>query len=709
MAQPPYHGPSGHGAYPIDTQLAAANTLRHHSPTFPPSPDSAAGGFSPELPVKVLPGDQGHRGPGADPTYPPSTYSPPTPTSGEAPRPNAATTRPPIEAYPAPVTSSADPVPALLSNIATGAGTGISGATDAPTHLNPQVFVTEGGQQILTTDRVCKTVPPPVTTIPTPEQFFMDPDHRTLPNAPFLKDHFFHEGRLSHDQALWLIHRGTEILTTEPTMLELEAPITVCGDIHGQYYDLMKLFEVGGNPATTQYLFLGDYVDRGYFSIECLLYLWALKICYPGSFFLMRGNHECRHLTEYFTFKEECLHKYSEEVYEACLASFCALPLACLINNQYLCIHGGLSPELHTLQDLRSVNRFREPPTHGLMCDLLWSDPDQHFGRERSRQFFVHNEMRGCSYHFNYAAVCDFLDRNNLLSLIRAHEAQSHGYHMYRKNRATGFPAVITIFSAPNYLDVYGNKAAILKYENNVMNIRQFNCSPHPYWLPNFLDAFTWSLPFVGEKVSEMLLAILNICSRDELGEGSENGGAYPFAPSIAVSESVTSTTATPLSDLEMRRNVIRNKIRAVGKLARVFSVLRAESESITELKGLLGTERLPVGSLASGADGLKRAITTFEQAREMDRQNERMPPLVPGTVRPHSMHSLVRMPVLGDNGEREVGTAHAGIASPTSQLNGPADTDTMDTDMEARQHTRMSDPTLGGHATYDSQPPSRG
>ncbi|KAI2470269.1 Metallo-dependent phosphatase-like protein [Annulohypoxylon bovei var. microspora] len=481
------------------------------------------------------------------------------------------------------------------------------------------IHTMEDGTQVNTMERVCKDVQAPATFKPTDEQFFEDETH-AKPNITFLKQHFYREGRLTDEQALWIIKQGTDLLRAEPNLLEMDAPITVCGDVHGQYYDLMKLFEVGGDPAETRYLFLGDYVDRGYFSIECVLYLWCLKIHYPKTLWLLRGNHECRHLTDYFTFKLECKHKYSEAIYEACMESFCSLPLAAVMNKQFLCIHGGLSPELHTLDDLRNIDRFREPPTQGLMCDILWADPLEDFGQEKTSEYFMHNHVRGCSYFFSYPAACAFLEKNNLLSIIRAHEAQDAGYRMYRKTRTTGFPSVMTIFSAPNYLDVYNNKAAVLKYENNVMNIRQFNCTPHPYWLPNFMDVFTWSLPFVGEKITDMLIAILHTCSEEELKEETPmSTSPGPQSPPLG----------GPLSDpdsIEYKRRAIKNKILAIGRLSRVFQVLREEAESVTELKTVSGG-RLPAGTLMLGAEGIKDAINTFEDARKVDIQNERLPP----------------------------------------------------------------------------------
>lgn len=479
--------------------------------------------------------------------------------------------------------------------------------------------------KLSTTERVVKSVSaPPSRRLAMDDIFPNGPNSK--PNREKLKQHLFVEGRVEEDVALRVINEGAALLREEETMVNIEAPVTVCGDIHGQFYDLMKLFEVGGDPANTRYLFLGDYVDRGYFSIECVLYLWALKACYPTSLFLLRGNHECRHLTEYFTFKQECRIKYSEAVYDACMEAFDCLPLAALMNGQFLCVHGGLSPEIHTLDDIKRLDRFKEPPAFGPMCDLLWSDPVEEFGSERTPDHFSHNTVRGCSYFYSYAACCDFLQHNKLLSIIRAHEAQDAGYRMYKKSNATGFPSLITIFSAPNYLDVYNNKAAILKYENNVMNIRQFNCSAHPYWLPNFMDVFTWSLPFVGEKVTEMLVAILNICSDEEL---AEDDGEKP-------NESLEASN--------VRKEVIKNKIRAIGKMARVFTVLREESESVLQLKGLTPTGLLPYGALSEGRDSLRNTLSdripnlkegevlSFDRAKSLDCQNERMPP-----PRPHS------------------------------------------------------------------------
>ncbi len=251
------------------------------------------------------------------------------------------------------------------------------------------------------------------------------------------------------------------------------------------------------------------------------------------------------------------------------------------------------------------------------MCDILWADPLEEFGQEKTSEFFVHNHVRGCSYFFSYPAACAFLEKNNLLSVIRAHEAQDAGYRMYRKTRTTGFPSVMTIFSAPNYLDVYNNKAAVLKYENNVMNIRQFNCTPHPYWLPNFMDVFTWSLPFVGEKITDMLMAILNTCSKEELEED-----ITPSTVSAPASPPLERDTETA----DAKRRAIKNKILAIGRLSRVFQVLREESERVTELKTASGG-KLPAGTLMLGAEGIKQAIHNFEDARKVDLQNERLPP----------------------------------------------------------------------------------
>jgi len=215
-------------------------------------------------------------------------------------------------------------------------------------------------------------------------------------------------------------------------------------------------------------------------------------------------------LTDYFTFREECEYKYTRDIYDSFMDCFDALPLAAIMNKQFFCVHGGLSPELNYIDEIQQIDRFCEPPASGVMCDLLWADTLASFTPEVASNFEF-NIVRGCSHNFSYNQVCDFLDKNGLLSVIRAHEAQDAGYKMHRRNDRTGFPSLITLFSAPNYLDSYENKGALMRYENNVINIRQFNSSPHPYNLPGFMNVFNWSLPFVADKVGELISVILNL------------------------------------------------------------------------------------------------------------------------------------------------------------------------------------------------------
>jgi len=321
------------------------------------------------------------------------------------------------------------------------------------------------------------------------------------------------------------------------------------------------------------------------------------------------------------------------------MRAFDCLPLAALIDKQFFCVHGkfiipwqkknlfslkiifslgGLSPEIHTLDDIKKLDRFKEPPPYGPMCDLLWSDPIEDYGHEKAHdEKYLFNATRGCSYFYTFKAVNDFLVRNCLLTVIRAHEAQDVGYRMYRKCPQSGFPSLMTIFSAPNYLDVYQNKAAILKYDTNIVNIRQFNFTPHPYWLPNFMNVFTWSLPFVGEKVTEMLINILNICSEEELLTDLSNDQQND-------------------NDNQFRREAIRSKIRAVGKMAKVYASLREASENVLNLKGLAPVS--PSSSSSSlnelvdeeGDSTEHRKVPTdfsFSTAKTFDQINERMPP----------------------------------------------------------------------------------
>ena len=243
---------------------------------------------------------------------------------------------------------------------------------------------------------------------------------------------------------------------SQPIFLELESPITVCGDIHGQYPDLLKLFEIGGFPPNTNYIFMGDYVDRGKQSIECICLLLAYKIKYDENFFILRGNHESGSINRIYGFFDECKKRYNVKLWKNFVDLFNCLPLAASIDDKIFIVHGGLSPELKLIENLNKIMRPTDVPEEGLICDLLWSDP------ESSKQYWPEND-RGVSYTFNEKILTKFLENNELDLVCRAHQVVEEGYEFF------GDKELVTIFSAPNYCGQFDNSAAIMCIDENLM------------------------------------------------------------------------------------------------------------------------------------------------------------------------------------------------------------------------------------------------
>ncbi len=225
-------------------------------------------------------------------------------------------------------------------------------------------------------------------------------------------------------------------------LLELEAPIKIVGDIHGQYYDLLRLFEFGGFPPDANYLFLGDYVDRGKQSLETICLLLAYKIKYPENFFLLRGNHECAAINRIYGFYDECKRRYNIKLWKTFTDCFNCLPVAAVVDEKIFCVHGGLSPEHHSMDQIRRLMRPTDVPDAGIICDLLWSDPDKEL------EGWGEND-RGVSFTFGSDVVTKFLKKHDLDLVCRAHQVVEDGYEFFAKRR------LVTIFSAPNYWYVF--------------------------------------------------------------------------------------------------------------------------------------------------------------------------------------------------------------------------------------------------------------
>ena len=254
----------------------------------------------------------------------------------------------------------------------------------------------------------------------------------------------------------FLIYQSKKIIADQPVYLEIQSPITICGDTHGQYTDLLRLFEVGGHPPETNYLFLGDYVDRGKQSIETIALLMAYKIKNPVNFFMLRGNHECGSINRIYGFYDECKRRYTVKLWKLFIDLFNEFPVAACIDDKILLVHGGLSPELNTLDQLAKIKRPTDVPETGLLCDILWSDPE-------SNQKCWNDNDRGVSYTFNEKVLSKFLEKNNLDLLCRAHQVVEEGYEFF------GDKELVTVFSAPNYCGEFDNSAAIMCVDENLM------------------------------------------------------------------------------------------------------------------------------------------------------------------------------------------------------------------------------------------------
>lgn len=254
------------------------------------------------------------------------------------------------------------------------------------------------------------------------------------------------------------------IFHNESALLEIDAPMKIVGDIHGQYFDLLRLFELGGYPNEndSRYIFLGDYVDRGSHSLEVILLLFCYKIKYRNDFYLLRGNHECGSINRIYGFFDECKRRYPDggiHLWKTFTDVFNYLPVAAIIDEKIFCMHGGLSPQImkrNSLQQIANIKRPTDVPDRGLLCDLLWADPDAYIDTWGPND-------RGVSYTFGAAVLNQFLNVHDMDLICRAHQVVEDGYEFF------GSRTLVTIFSAPNYCNEFDNAGAMMSVDDTLM------------------------------------------------------------------------------------------------------------------------------------------------------------------------------------------------------------------------------------------------
>ena len=267
---------------------------------------------------------------------------------------------------------------------------------------------------------------------------------------------------LKEEEIKFIINSSLPIIKKEKVLVKLEAPLTVCGDIHGQYYDLLRIFEHLTYPDKNNFLFLGNYINFGKNSIEVICLLLCYKIKYPGKITLLRGNHESTCTSRLYGFYDECKRKYNVHVWKSFLTLFNYFPIAALIEEKIFCVHGGLSPELKAVEDILKIKRPTDIPDSGLLYDLLNSEPDKdviEFDKNDKECSVVSGEK---IVIFGEKTVSDFNKKNNLDLILRGNKFVQDGYEFFADRH------LITIFSAPNFRGEFDNSAGILFIDENL-------------------------------------------------------------------------------------------------------------------------------------------------------------------------------------------------------------------------------------------------
>lgn len=250
--------------------------------------------------------------------------------------------------------------------------------------------------------------------------------------------------------------KARNIFLLQPSLLELSPPVKVVGDVHGQYGDLIRIFTKCGFPPQTNYLFLGDYVDRGKQSLETILLLLCYKIKYPENFFLLRGNHECANVTRVYGFYDECKRRCNIKTWKLFIDTFNTLPIAAIVAGKIFCVHGGLSPVLNSMEEIRNIARPTDVPDFGLLNDLLWSDPADTMNEWEDNE-------RGVSYVFSKVAINKFLQKFGFDLVCRAHMVVEDGYEFFNDR------TLVTVFSAPNYCGEFDNWGAVMSVSDELL------------------------------------------------------------------------------------------------------------------------------------------------------------------------------------------------------------------------------------------------